>query len=90
MMEGYISNTILVASFWAHDNYYSHIYYFGDWIYLEFSIIVKTFKDLINEKKIILRKYKSLCVRTLRDVLGFFNNVGVLLKIHVAFGHWKE
>ncbi|XP_076883753.1 uncharacterized protein LOC143532640 [Bidens hawaiensis] len=89
VLEGYISNTIHVASLFANDNYYRHGYYLGDGIYPEYAIIVKTFRDLINEKRDYFKKVQEFRERTSRGVLGFFTNVGILLKIHVVYGHLK-
>ncbi|XP_076959808.1 uncharacterized protein LOC143635995 [Bidens hawaiensis] len=48
VIEGYISNTILVASFWANDNYYPHGYYLVDGIFPESSNIKKIFRNPID------------------------------------------
>ncbi|XP_076898267.1 uncharacterized protein LOC143551803 [Bidens hawaiensis] len=60
VMEGYISNTIPIASFWRNDNHYQGGYYLGDGIYPEYAIIMKTFRDPINEKETILKNCKNL------------------------------
>ncbi|XP_076928921.1 uncharacterized protein LOC143593062 [Bidens hawaiensis] len=59
VLEYYISRSIPVLPFYANDIFYRHGYYLGDGIYPEYSIIVKTFQDPIEEKKDYFKKQES-------------------------------
>ncbi|XP_076938360.1 uncharacterized protein LOC143606485 [Bidens hawaiensis] len=66
----YISATAPVASFWANDNYYPHIYYLGDEIYPEYSIIVKTFSDPMDKKRNYFKKVPESSQKDIERCLG--------------------
>ncbi|XP_076941179.1 uncharacterized protein LOC143610648 [Bidens hawaiensis] len=51
VMESYISGTVPVALFWDNANFYHDGYYMGDGIYSEYAIIVKIFRDPLDEKR---------------------------------------
>ncbi|XP_076960655.1 uncharacterized protein LOC143637084 [Bidens hawaiensis] len=56
VLEYYISRSIHVLPFYANDTFYRHGYYLGDGMYPEYSIIVKTFQDPIEEKRDYFKK----------------------------------
>ncbi|KAK9047947.1 hypothetical protein SSX86_033091 [Deinandra increscens subsp. villosa] len=51
IIEDYVSGKGAKASLYANGNYYPHGYLLGDGIYSEYSFIVKTYKDPIDEKR---------------------------------------
>ncbi|XP_076958480.1 uncharacterized protein LOC143634215 [Bidens hawaiensis] len=56
VLDYYISRSIPVLPFYANDTFYRHGYNLGDGIYPEYSIIVKTFQDPIEEKREYFKK----------------------------------
>ncbi|MFS7919586.1 hypothetical protein Hanom_Chr03g00214381 [Helianthus anomalus] len=53
---------------------------------LSIRLLLKRFLKLSMKKESILKNYKSLRERTLRGVLGFYSNDGILSEILVACG----
>ncbi|XP_076927194.1 uncharacterized protein LOC143590661 [Bidens hawaiensis] len=69
-MERYISGTILVASFWANDNCHDNGYYLGDGIYPEYVIIVKAFRDPLDEKRQHCKKVQESLRKDIEKCFG--------------------
>ena len=56
VLEHYINRNIAVFPFVANEAEYEHGYYLGDGIYPEYSIIVRTFTNPIDEKRRYFKK----------------------------------
>ncbi|XP_076904350.1 uncharacterized protein LOC143559758 [Bidens hawaiensis] len=59
VLEYCISHSIPVLPFNANGTYYHHGYYLRDGIYPEYSIIMKTFQDPIEEKREYFKKKQA-------------------------------
>ena len=70
VLEYYISQSIPTFPFYVNENGYEHGYYLGDGIYPEYSIIVKTFTDPIDEKRRYFKKRQESARKDIERCFG--------------------
>nr|XP_043636014.1 uncharacterized protein LOC122607155 [Erigeron canadensis] len=70
VLEDLISGLAPSASFYANGNFYERGYYLGDGIYPKYATFVKTFTDLIDEKRKLFKKKQELARKGIERAFG--------------------